>query len=185
MVSLLVIVFTPVVIISLIGALIADKKLPWCFCVIKLYFFPPPKKSRISIVVTIPISFPLPGSVIGTLLKSFLLIKFAISIMDALWDAVTTSLKAISIISPSVSAFLVICKFAGFPIVFILLINLFRIISSPVICYRIIWMVFSLHLIRLYNQNIKIDRQPLLVDHRLHIFHIHPHPSFRHSLFYS
>ena len=89
--------------ISLTGSLIAAKKLSWYFFSIMLNFFPPPKKSKISITVTIPNNLPEPGSVIGSLLNSCSIITFAVSLIDFVGGIEITSLVARAIMSPSLS----------------------------------------------------------------------------------
>ena len=76
-----VIEITPLLMISLTGSLIAAKKLSLCFFSIISNLLPPPRKSSISIAVTIPKSFFEPGSVTGNLLNSFSIIISAASLM--------------------------------------------------------------------------------------------------------
>ena len=91
------------VMISLTGSLIAAKKLSSYFFSIMLNFFPPPKKSNISITVTIPNNLPEPGSEIGNLLNSCSIITFAVSFILFEGGIETTSLVAIAMMSPSLS----------------------------------------------------------------------------------
>ena len=89
--------------ISLTGSLIAAKKLSSYFFSIMLNLLPPPKKSNISITVTIPNTLPEPGSVIGNLLNSCSIITLAVSLILFEGGIEITSLDAIAMMSPSLS----------------------------------------------------------------------------------
>ena len=75
-----------------------------------LNFFPPPKKSKISITVTIPKTLPEPGSAIGNLLNSCSIITLAVSLILLVGGIEITSLLAIAMISPSLLETFVSCS---------------------------------------------------------------------------
>ena len=101
---------TSLVIISFTWSLIAAKKLSSCFFSIISNLLPPPRKSRISIAVTIPKSLFEPGWVTGNLLNPCSIIISAASLMVLVGGMLMTSFLARVIISPSLSATFVSCS---------------------------------------------------------------------------
>jgi hypothetical protein len=111
----------------------AARKFPSYLSSMILYLSPPPRKSNMSMDVTIPRSLPVPGSVIGSLLNLFLTIISAASFMVAVWGAVTTVFFAMLITSPSCSEACVSNSTGPRSIAFTKFIVSFLLINTPLV----------------------------------------------------